>query len=207
MQDPLDDFSTCGEVSSARRGELRRPGDALPGRLGRSKRRPGQPRTAPESPRATQGRPRGLQGRPRGRQEPQEGSRRPPGGPETLQNVAKNMVFTRRRASSTFVAQQRSERLPEAPKKPPGALKRKPPGAAQRPQGGRPECLKGSLLPFRTFSARQGPPNGRNTRPSCGQSVCKPDSPVLRKPCANFCMWISTATDSRSRSINPCPGR
>ena len=29
-------------------------------------------------------------------------------------------------------------------------------------------------------------------------------TPLCNSACGNFCMWISTATDSRSRSTNPC---
>ena len=83
MNDPLDGFLTWGGLSCARPGKLPQPGDALPGRLGRSRTRPGQqdgprePKSLPRAAKRFPGSP--AQKPPRRPQDPPRGAQRRPG--------------------------------------------------------------------------------------------------------------------------------
>ena len=109
-------------MRSAGRDSLRRPGDALPSRLGRSQRRPAQ-----DGPGEPKRHPRAANRSPGSRQ-------RPPGEAPEAQKHVKHTVFT------TFYVmpkepprapQEVPRSCPEVPKTPPGLAQRGP----KRPQG------------------------------------------------------------------------
>ena len=123
MSDDLDDFLTCLDLSCARPGGLRRTGDPLPGRPGRSRRRPAIPR------------------RPRRAQE------LPKGGQEVIQSRFGTLgealeANTRRKATFLQCFMQCSRSRPERPEGPPGAAQGHPEGPQER---SRPEGFKASL--------------------------------------------------------------